>query len=58
MEEQKNRNHYHKCPYCACLFFSEVDLQKHMAAFGKWKEQHDYQYKKTHGRMEHGFGDE
>jgi uncharacterized C2H2 Zn-finger protein len=58
MAEQKNQNHYYKCPHCACLFFSQADLQKHTASFGASKEQHEFQYKKTHGRMEHGFSDE
>ncbi|MCL5876203.1 MAG: hypothetical protein M1540_00105 [Candidatus Bathyarchaeota archaeon] len=56
--EQKNQNHYFKCPHCACLFFSQADLKKHTDTFGTNKEQHDYQYKKTHGRMEHGYSDE
>lgn len=56
--EQKNQNHTYKCPHCACLFFTEADLKKHTATFGANKEQHDYQYKKTHGRMEHGYNDE
>ncbi len=59
MTEQQNGNiRYLKCPHCACLFFSQVDLQKHMATFGGGKAEHDYAYKKTHGRLEHGYGDE
>jgi Zn-finger nucleic acid-binding protein len=55
---QKNNNQNHKCPYCPCIFLTETDLEKHMSVFGKQKEQHEYEYKKTHGRMEHGFGEE
>jgi hypothetical protein len=29
-----------------------------MTVFGASKEQHDFGYKKTHGRMEHGYGEE
>ncbi len=55
---QENNNQNHKCPHCPCIFLSATDLEKHMSVFGEQKEQHDYQYKKTHGRMEHGYGDE
>ncbi len=55
-EQQKNNNHYLKCPYCACLFFTQADLQKHMTTFGNIKEMHADNYRKTHGRLEHGYG--
>jgi hypothetical protein len=29
-----------------------------MATFGGSKRQHDYEYKKTHGKLEHGYSDE
>jgi hypothetical protein len=29
-----------------------------MTVFGSSKEQHEFSYKKTHGRMEHGYGEE
>ncbi len=53
-----NPNHLHKCPYCACIFLTEADLQKHIATFSSSKEQHEYLYKKTHGRLEHGYSEE
>ncbi|MGD6853367.1 MAG: hypothetical protein ACQCN6_15010 [Candidatus Bathyarchaeia archaeon] len=55
---QTNDNHYYKCPHCSCIFFSQADLQKHIAAFGTNREQHELAYKKTHGRLEHGYSDE
>ena len=56
--EQKNNNQHLKCPHCACIFFTQADLQTHMARFGASKGEHEYQYKKTHGRLEHGYGEE
>ena len=55
---QKNSNNYLKCPHCAAIFFTQADLEMHMARFGASKLQHEYEYKKTHGRLEHGYGDE
>jgi Zn-finger nucleic acid-binding protein len=55
---QKNNNVLHKCPHCACIFLTEGDLQKHLAAFGDQKAQHEYEYKKIHGKLEHGYSDE
>jgi len=37
---------------------TQSDLDRHMQVFGKSKEQHDALYKKTHGRLEHGYSDE
>jgi Zn-finger nucleic acid-binding protein len=54
----QNQNHHYKCPHCACIFLTQADLEKHTAAFGAVKEQHEYSYKKTHGRLEHGYSDE
>jgi hypothetical protein len=54
----QNNNHYLKCPHCACLFFTQADLEVHMATFGGSKGQHDYEYKKTHGRLEQGYSEE
>jgi uncharacterized C2H2 Zn-finger protein len=57
MAENGNNNLY-RCPHCACIFFSQADLDSHMEAFGEQKGAHDYQYKKTHGRLEHGYSNE
>ena len=57
-EEERNSNRQHKCPHCACMFLTEADLQKHMKCFGDSKEQHEFNFRKTHGRIEHGYGEE
>ena len=48
----------YKCPHCACIFLTDTDLQKHIAAFGTTKDQHEQKYKKTHDRLEFGFSDD
>jgi hypothetical protein len=53
---QNGNNRYLKCQYCACIFFSQADFDKHMAAYGASKEVHEQNYRKTHGRLEHGYG--
>ena len=58
MGEEKNSNHLYKCPHCACIFLTRADLQTHMDCFGDGKEEHEFHYRKTHGRIEHGFGEE
>jgi uncharacterized C2H2 Zn-finger protein len=58
MTQEANKNRLHKCPHCACIFLIQADLQKHLSVFGTSKEQHEYTYKKTHGRLEHGYSAE
>ena len=58
MAEEKNSNHQYKCPHCACIFLTQADLQRHMDRFGDGKEEHEFSYRKTHGRIEHGYGEE
>ncbi len=58
MDNQKNSNQHLKCPHCACLFFTQADLQVHIKRFGSNAAQHLEYYRKTHGRVEHGYGDE
>jgi hypothetical protein len=55
-EQQNGKNHYIKCNYCSSLFFSKADLERHMAAFGQNPESHEQYYKRTHNRLEHGYG--
>jgi uncharacterized C2H2 Zn-finger protein len=55
---EQNSKRFIKCPHCSCLFLTQTDLQKHIAAFGTAKEQHAQNYNKTHGRLEHGYGEE
>ena len=58
MTQETNSNKLYKCPHCACIFLTETDLQKHISVFSDNKGQHEYNYKKTHGRLEHGYGNE
>ncbi|MGE5533110.1 MAG: hypothetical protein ACM3UL_03265 [Ignavibacteria bacterium] len=58
MTQETNNNKHYKCPHCACIFLSQKDLEKHMSTFGSSKEQHEYNYRNTHGRLEHGYGEE
>jgi len=58
MEEEKNNNRYYKCLNCPCIFLTKADLEKHMKCFGDDKEQHASNYQRTHGRIEHGYGEE
>ena len=41
MAEEKNNNHYYKCPHCACIFLTKADLQKHLNCFGDVKQVHE-----------------
>ena len=58
MTENTNANKYYKCPHCACIFLTQADLQKHVNCFGGNKVEHEFSYRRTHGRVEHGFGEE
>jgi uncharacterized C2H2 Zn-finger protein len=58
MTQETNSNKLYKCPHCACIFLTQADLQKHLLVFSDNKGQHEYNYKKTHGRLEHGYGEE
>ena len=58
MVEEANSNVNYKCPHCACIFLTKADLQKHINCFGNVKEEHESNYRKTHGRLEHGYGEE
>jgi uncharacterized C2H2 Zn-finger protein len=58
MDTQGNNNHYYKCPHCACIFLTQADLQTHVKRFGNLTNEHAEYYRRTHGRVEHGYGDE
>ena len=58
MTEEKNNNKCYKCAYCACIFLTQADLQKHMNCFGNDKAEHASCYQRTHGRIEHGYSEE
>jgi len=58
MAEEKNDNTLYKCPHCACVFLTKADLERHIICFGNIKEEHLSNYQRTHGRLEHGYGEE
>ncbi|MCL2643708.1 MAG: hypothetical protein FWD52_09455 [Candidatus Bathyarchaeota archaeon] len=47
---------YLKCPYCACIFFTQADLDTHIARFGSNSAQHVKDYKETNAKIEFGYG--
>jgi hypothetical protein len=49
-----NVNNLYKCPHCNCCFCSDVDLQKHIKSYGNSKAEHIEEFRKVHGRLEHG----
>jgi SET domain-containing protein len=53
-EDNVTLNKHFKCPYCACIFLTEIDLKKHLGCMGDHKEEHLDNYRRTHGRIEHG----
>jgi len=42
------------CPFCKCCFLTIQDLERHMAAFGRNREEHTENCRRTHGRVEYG----
>ena len=58
MSQETNNNKHYKCPHCPCIFLTQVDLQKHITSFGTNNNMHEYAFKKTHGKLEHGYSDE
>ena len=57
MTESAEPKHF-KCPFCPCLFLCEADLRRHLSCMGNSKEEHLECYRRTHGRIEHGYGEE
>ncbi|MDR2707559.1 MAG: hypothetical protein LBB87_02270 [Nitrososphaerota archaeon] len=45
-----------KCPYCACIFFTQADLDAHLNRFGNDPVQHAKDYKETNAKIEFGYG--
>lgn len=56
MSSSGNDNHYIKCPHCACIFFTQTDLDAHLKRYGSNQAQHLDEYKRNHARIEHGYG--
>jgi uncharacterized C2H2 Zn-finger protein len=57
-ENTEVKNSYLKCPFCPCIFLTETDLAKHLDCMGNHKEEHGETYRRTHGRIEHGYSSE
>ncbi|MCL2257857.1 MAG: hypothetical protein LBH62_01620 [Nitrososphaerota archaeon] len=47
---------YLKCPYCACIFCTQTDLELHLKRFGNNAEQHIKDCKDTNAKIEFGYG--
>jgi len=47
---------YLKCPYCACIFFTQADLTMHLKRFGNDNTQHIRDYKEVNTKIEFGYG--
>jgi uncharacterized C2H2 Zn-finger protein len=54
--DNASKKQFLKCPFCPCIFLTETDLQKHLGCMGDRREEHVDLYRRTHGRIEHGFG--
>jgi hypothetical protein len=46
-----------KCPFCSCVFIARADLNRHVAAFGDSREQHEEAFRGVHGRAEYWSGE-
>jgi hypothetical protein len=38
----------------SCIFISQIDLDRHVAAFGDSKEAHKEAFRRVHGRADYG----
>lgn len=56
--ESLDQKNYVKCPFCPCIFLTEADLLRHLDCMGSQKYEHSEFYRRTHGRIEHGYGSE
>jgi uncharacterized C2H2 Zn-finger protein len=52
----ENKASYLKCPYCACIFFTQTDLDTHIKNFSDNPVQHAKDYKETNAKIEFGYG--
>ena len=41
-------SNFFECPYCACVFVSQVDLESHLETFGFNKYEHNRKLDETH----------
>ncbi|MDR2203610.1 MAG: hypothetical protein LBE76_04860 [Nitrososphaerota archaeon] len=50
------KDKYLKCPYCACIFFTQTDLESHIKQFGNNPAQHVKEHKEINTKIEYGYG--
>ena len=56
MSLSKDSAQYLKCPHCACIFFTQADLDMHLKRFGNDSKQHVQDYKESNLKIEYGYG--
>jgi len=56
--ENLNQRNFVKCPFCPCVFLTEADLHRHLDCMGHHEADHSECYRRTHGRIEHGYSSE
>jgi hypothetical protein len=54
--KEGNFDNLFRCPHCSCCFCNEVDLKHHIKVYGDSQTKHSEEFRRTHGRLEHGFG--
>ena len=52
--QEANAESLCRCPFCTCCFCSEEDLKRHMERYGRLKDRHADEFRRVHGRLEHG----
>ncbi len=52
--QQSNVIDLHRCPCCPCCFCNETDLKRHMEVYGTSRFEHAEEFRRVHGRLEHG----
>jgi uncharacterized C2H2 Zn-finger protein len=56
MNTLENKATYFKCPHCACIFFTQPDLDAHIKQFSNNPIQHAKDYKEINAKIEFGYG--
>ncbi len=57
-ENAAAKKHFLQCPFCPCMFLTRADLEKHLTCMGDHKDAHLDCFRRTHGRIEHGYSSE
>jgi len=45
---------FFSCPFCSCVFCSELDLERHLEVFGRNEAEHLRRMKRVHCEVESG----